>query len=251
MRILESVRSVREWRSAKNPRETGFVPTMGALHAGHLNLVERARRDNDAVLISIFVNPTQFNDAEDLRRYPRPLEKDLDLLRAAGADAVFLPQPSEIYADGFRFEVHEKELSRILCGAKRPGHFEGVLTVVLKLLQITRPERAYFGEKDFQQLRLIQDMVNAFFLDVTVVPCPTVREEDGLAMSSRNLLLSPGERKIAPLLYEVLRTSSSAAKAKARLEEAGFRVDYVEDKWGRRFAAAFLGDVRLIDNVEL
>ena len=250
MNTIETVAGFKDWRKQQDD-DVGFVPTMGALHPGHAALISRARRESSSVAVSIFVNPTQFNDPKDLERYPRPLEKDLALLSSLGVDAVFLPNADEMYADKFRFDLSERELSNILCGPTRPGHFSGVLTVVMKLFQIVNPTRAYFGEKDFQQLRLIQDMAKAFFLDVDVIACPTIREQDGLAMSSRNALLSAADRERAPLLHRILTSSASAVAAADRLRENGFRVDYVEDHFGRRFAAAFLGSVRLIDNVVL
>ena len=229
----------------------GFVPTMGALHEGHYSLIERARKGCETVVASIFVNPAQFNDPKDLEKYPRPLAEDLAGLERAGVDIVFLPQAQDMYADNYRFEVREKEFSKLLCGAHRPGHFEGVLTVVMKLFNLVRPDRAYFGEKDFQQLSLIKDMAEAFFMGVEIVPCPTLREADGLAMSSRNLRLSAKEREIAPRFPQVLKTAPSPQEAARELGRSGFRVDYVEDRLGRRFGAAFLGEVRLIDNVEI
>ncbi len=252
LKIIETVSEFKrcrgEWRA--QGLDIGFVPTMGALHQGHVSLIERAKQDCSRVVVSIFVNPTQFNDAKDFQNYPEPRAQDLELLERGEISAVFLPQRREIYQDECRFEIREKELSRVLCGRTRPGHFEGVLTVVMKLLGIVQPERAYFGEKDFQQLKLIQEMVSAFFLDTKIIPCPTVRESDGLAMSSRNTLLSPAQRELAPLLYRILTTAPTVAVASERLTEAGFKVDYVEEHWGRRFVAAFLGTVRLIDNVQ-
>ncbi|MGE0528870.1 MAG: pantoate--beta-alanine ligase [Bdellovibrionales bacterium] len=250
MQTLETVQQIRAWRHQVDAR-VGFVPTMGALHPGHLSLVRRAREECDQVIVSIFVNPTQFNDPSDLQRYPRPLEADLAFLRRAGVHTVFLPKAEEIYSDQFRFEIREKEISRVLCGPRRPGHFEGVLTVVLKLFNLVRPTHAYFGEKDYQQLLLIQQMVDALFLDVNVVGCATLREMDGLAMSSRNLLLTADQRKKAPRLYQILTSAISKEEAARELAAEGFRVDYVEDHWGRRFAAVSLGSVRLIDNVPL
>jgi pantoate--beta-alanine ligase len=249
MRTIESVNEMREMRASWKGESVGFVPTMGALHAGHLRLVQRARAENERVVVSIFVNPTQFNDANDLENYPRPIARDLDLLKDAGTDAIFLPQAREIYADNYHFSVVENQISRVLCGPKRPGHFTGMLTVVLKLLNLTEADAAYFGEKDFQQLKLIQAMAAALFIKTKIVGCPTVREDDGLAMSSRNQLLSVEDRATAPALYRILKTAESAADAAADLTAAGFKVDYVEEHWGRRFAAAFLGSVRLIDNV--
>ncbi len=248
---IETIEEMRKLRRSLQG-QIGFVPTMGALHEGHRSLVERARAESDVVIASIFVNPTQFNVASDLDKYPRTLESDLLSLEDAGVDYVFLPRPEEMYADNYRFEVREKEQSQFLCGAHRAGHFEGVLTVVLKLFNLVKPDRAYFGEKDYQQLKLITDMASALFLDVEVVPCPTVRETDGLAMSSRNLRLSAQQRERAPLFYRALKSKGAdPAGVKSELETAGFKVDYVEERWGRRFGAAFLGEVRLIDNVEI
>lgn len=251
MRTVETVKNLRKLGMEWTGQIIGFVPTMGALHEGHLALVRHARAENTRVLVSIFVNPTQFNDPKDLERYPRPIKKDLELLKAAGADAVFLPQAAEIYMDGYNLSVVENKLSQILCGPTRPGHFTGMLTIVLKLLNLADAHRSYFGEKDYQQLMLIKEMAKAFFLKTEIVGRPTVRESDGLAMSSRNTLLSVEERKIAPQIFRVLSMAKSAQDARKELESLGFKVDYVEEHWGRRFAAAFLGEVRLIDNVAL
>lgn len=249
MRILRTVAELRAWRASV--ADLGFVPTMGALHEGHHSLVAASKAVDGNTLVSIFVNPTQFNNPEDLEKYPRTEAEDLRLCEAWGVDAVFLPHSDELYGDDYRYQVCEKLESKILCGAHRPGHFDGVLTVVLKLFNIAWPDRAYFGEKDFQQLRLISDMVRALMLPVEIVPCPTVREPDGLAMSSRNVRLEPRERELAATLPKVLRASASAAEAAAELKRLGFQVDYVEDHWGRRFGAVTVGRVRLIDNVRL
>jgi len=232
-------------------KTVGFVPTMGALHAGHLSLLRRAGRDNDLAVASIFVNPAQFNDPRDLKRYPRTLAADIKMLEAAKTGFLLLPSAREMYADGYRYRLNETADSEVLCGAHRPGHFEGVLTVVMKLLNLVRADRAYFGEKDYQQFRLIKGMAEAFFIGTEIVPCPTLRETDGLAMSSRNLLLEPEHRKLAPALYKALSSSARPADVKKRLAALGFRPDYIEDRWGRRFAAAKLGKVRLIDNVKI
>jgi len=160
--LLETVTDLRRFR-AKALGEVGFVPTMGALHQGHGSLFKTARAQNDCVIASIFVNPTQFNDQNDLKSYPRTLEKDREMAQAMGVDAVFLPTPIMIYPDGYRFKLHEDGLSQTLCGGDRPGHFDGVLTIVMKLLMLTKPHRAYFGEKDYQQFQLIADMARDFF----------------------------------------------------------------------------------------
>ena len=254
MKVVHTVAELTAARQARGAGDTGFVPTMGALHAGHLSLVARARAENTHAWTSIFVNPAQFNDPADLRSYPETLAVDLEMLRAAGADLVFLPREPEIYPDGYRYRVTENELSLKFCGASRQGHFDGVLTVVLKLLLLARPERAYFGEKDFQQLRLVEGMARAFFLDTRIIPCELVREPDGLAMSSRNRLLEPAERERAPAFHRLLARSvalrQSTDEIAAELRRDGFTVEYVEDYDGRRLAAVQLGSVRLIDNAE-
>ena len=229
----------------------GYVPTMGALHEGHLSLVERSLTENDRTLVSIFVNPTQFDDPADLDAYPRTLERDLALLDAAGVDFVLLPRAEEMYGDNFRYRVSETELSLTLEGIHRPGHFDGVLTVVLKLLNIAAAERAYFGEKDWQQLSLVRAMADAFFLPTTIVACPTVRESTGLALSSRNARLATTDRERAAMLHRVLTSAATPDDAIDQLTNAGFAVDYIADRDGRRLAAVRLAGVRLIDNVPL
>jgi pantoate--beta-alanine ligase len=246
---------LRAWASersgmARLGQSVGFVPTMGALHTGHRSLLERARAENDRVVLSIFVNPTQFNDPSDLERYPRTLDADVELAGAL-ADHILVPDPAEMYPDAYRYRVSENALSATLEGAYRPGHFDGVLTVVLKLLNLVQPHRAYFGEKDRQQLELVQGMVKALHLPVDIIPCPTVREPDGLALSSRNRRLSPAGRARAPAFPKILHESADAPSAKAALGAAGFGVDYVEDRDGIRLGAVRLEDVRLIDNVRL
>lgn len=252
----EIIHTVAEWRARRAEyraagRSVGFVPTMGALHEGHSSLFRAAKQEHPIVLASIFVNPTQFDEAHDFEKYPRTLEADCALMDAAGVDVVFVPSVTEMYPNGTRYAVVENEFSRELCGAHRPGHFTGVLTVVMKLLQIAEADAAYFGEKDFQQLELVRGMGEAFFVKTRIVGCPTVREADGLAMSSRNRRLSPDERNLAPTFAAALREEPSAAAARERLLAAGFVVDYVEDRNRRRFGAVRLGQTRLIDNVPL
>jgi pantoate--beta-alanine ligase len=257
VQVFTSVATFREWRESSEMREKmaqglrlSFVPTMGALHRGHSALISQAKAESDLVVLSIFVNPTQFNQMEDFEKYPKTAKEDLAIAEAAGADIVLMPDDTkELYPDDYRFTMTESRESLILCGAHRPGHFNGVLSVVLKLFQIVSPSVAYFGEKDFQQLRLITEMSRAYFLPLKVKPVPTVREESGLALSSRNRRLSPEGLKKAAQLYETLRLSIPLTEAKARLVEAGFEVEYFEEHWGRRFVAAWLEGVRLIDNV--
>jgi pantoate--beta-alanine ligase len=247
-------RTIADWQDRRRTlagRTIGFVPTMGALHRGHASLVERCRRENEIAAVSIFVNPSQFNDPSDLDRYPRTLDQDLALLERLGTDDVLVPNASEMYPDGYRFRVEPGESDRVLEGVWRPGHLEGMLTIVLKLLNLVAADRAYFGEKDFQQFRIVSDMAKEFFLATEIVACPTLREESGLAMSSRNAFLSPECRDRAAQLARVLTSSTSPAQAKEQLEAHGFTVEYVEERWGRRLAAVYLNRVRLIDNVPL
>lgn len=245
------VSSLAEWRALRPglPEPVGFVPTMGALHEGHLSLFRRCREECATVVGSLFVNPTQFDDPGDLDRYPRNLEGDLALLDPVGIDVLLTPEVDQLYPDQYRYRVSESELSRILCGASRPGHFDGVLTVVLKLLNLVRPARAYFGEKDFQQLLLIQGMAGAFFLDVEVVGCPIVRDPDGVALSSRNVLLDGEARLAAAAFARILREGPDAESVRRALTGEGIEVDYVDERLGRRFGAVRVGGVRLIDNV--
>lgn len=247
--------SLAEWRALRGGTELagraiGLVPTMGALHAGHRSLLARARADNDCVVLSIFVNPTQFNDPGDLAKYPRTLEADLAV--AAGlADHVLVPTAEELYPDRYAYRVTEQVLSRRLEGEHRPGHFDGVLTVVLKLLHVVQPARAYFGEKDWQQLRLVKGMVRALLVPVEIIACPTEREPDGLALSSRNRRLSPVARERAAMFPHILRSASTASAAVRTLQASGFEVDYVVDEGGMRLGAIRTENVRLIDNVRL
>mgnify|MGYP001171749396 CR=1 FL=1 len=233
----------------------GFVPTMGTLHSGHFSLIERSLSECDFTVVSIYLNPTQFNNSNDLRNYPKTLKTDLVKLRERKVDLVFLPSYSDLYIDDFNYAVDETWFSQQLCGVNRPGHFKGVLTVVMKLFNILQPNKAYFGEKDYQQLSLIKGMVEAFFLDIEIIGCPTCREADGLAMSSRNLKLSPGARKLAPRFHEILSSARDDVSVFKVLGEVGFRVDYVSTIGARRYGAVILDDeptaVRLIDNVKI
>jgi pantoate--beta-alanine ligase len=252
----ELVRSASEWQGLRRSdafvgRTVGLVPTMGALHAGHVALLERARSENDLVVLSIFVNPTQFNDPKDFERYPKTWDTDLAAARAAGVDFVLSPDSREMYADSYRFRVSESGFSSTMEGAHRPGHFDGVLTVVLKLLLLVDADRAYFGEKDRQQFMLLRDMAAAFFVRTQIVPCPTVRDRDGLALSSRNRLLSPAGRAKAAEFARILREQDDPAGSRAELTAAGFGVDYVENHEQWRFGAVRLEGIRLIDNVPI
>jgi pantoate--beta-alanine ligase len=276
VKFVDSIADLRAWRGAA-AGAVGLVPTMGALHPGHLSLVARASAECARVAATVFVNPTQFGPTEDLARYPRDLARDRKVLREAGCDLLFAPTPAEIYPEGFDTWVIPGAVSARLEGERRPGHFRGVATVVLKLLNIVRPERAYFGRKDAQQLAVIRRMVRDLDVPVEIVPCETLREPDGLAMSSRNAYLSPHERRAAPVLHRALQAARSAFAAGQRNAEALraamrhvleseplARVDYVsvadpetlgelEQATARSLAlmAAFFGRTRLIDNTTL
>jgi pantoate--beta-alanine ligase len=272
--VLDVVRAVR-W---ERPSLTwGLVPTMGALHAGHLALVRRARAGNERVAVSIFVNPIQFNRREDLTAYPRQIERDCKLLAAEGVDLVWTPAEEDVYPPGFQTYVTVEEVTQPLEGAARPGHFRGVATVVAKLFNVFQPTRAYFGQKDAQQVAVIRQMVRDLAFPLEVVVCPTVREADGLAMSSRNALLEPDERRAATVLYRALcaaeaewargqRTGEHLRAAMRAVLDAEplARVDYVSaaDPLTLReidgtadavllSLAVFIGQVRLIDNIVL
>jgi pantoate--beta-alanine ligase len=251
MKQLVSIEALRDWRKGLGSAKLGFVPTMGALHAGHVALIRESARQNERTIVSIFVNPTQFNDPRDFATYPSPLKKDLADCEAAGVDAVFLPKRELLYPDDYVYRVTEVEQSDVLEGTSRPGHFEGVLTVVLKLLLLVSPARAYFGEKDWQQLQLVRGMAKAFLLETEIIGFPTVREEDGLAMSSRNSRLSQAARIRAPEFYRVLTTAMDCAMARHELESLGFEVEYIDERDGRRLGAVQLEGVRLIDNVPM
>jgi pantoate--beta-alanine ligase len=207
MRVARTIEEARALvNSARGPGQSvGLVPTMGALHAGHMSLLHAARSETGYVVTSIFVNPTQFGPREDFARYPRPFEADLDACREARTDLVFAPEAREIFPESFRTFVEVRELGDVLCGASRPGHFRGVATVVLKLFEIIGPDVAYFGQKDAQQCRVIEQMVRDLNVGVRLRICPIIREADGLAMSSRNRYLSAEERSRAPVLYQALQ----------------------------------------------
>ena len=277
MDVLDTVRSFREARG-RVAGSVGLVPTMGSLHEGHLTLVRKARSENDVAVVSIFVNPSQFAQGEDLASYPRDMDRDLTFLRDEGVDLVFAPTPEEMYPPGFDAWIEVEKTSEVLEGAVRPGHFRGVATVVAKLFNIIRPHSAYFGRKDGQQLAVISRMVNDLDMDVEIVDVPTVREEDGLAMSSRNAYLTPDERRAAPVIYHALTRAVDLwrqgettcdvlrAEAKAALDSEPLvsSIDYVSvadsvtleelDETAPQAmvsTAVRIGKARLIDNVLL
>lgn len=282
--ICELKNCISEARNAK--KNIGLVPTMGALHAGHISLVERCVAENDLTVVSVFVNPTQFNDKSDLAAYPRTPEQDAAMLEKAGCDIVFMPEVEEMYPEPDTRQFSFGALEQVMEGPYRPGHFNGVAQIVSKLFYAVEPDRAYFGEKDFQQLAIINKMVKDLNMNLEIVPCPIVRENDGLAMSSRNVRLNETERAIAPKIFATLndvaskidatgvtslQDSMSPAEMKSYAlskysEIKEFDVEYVEitdeinlksiENWNecehaRIFVALQLGPVRLIDNVRI
>lgn len=250
MKIVNTPAEWKEIRKSLEGKKIGFVPTMGGLHDGHLSLIKKCLSENEITVVSVFLNPTQFNDKNDLITYPANKDDDIAFLEATGVDYAFMPDYEGMYPDDYKYKLEETEFSKMLCGATRPGHFDGVLTVVMKLFNIIRPQFAYFGEKDYQQFQLLKGMVEAFFMDIQLIPCPIKREENGLAMSSRNRKLSPQGLAIAPRLHEILADEKSIEEKKVELEEAGFTVDYLTLYKGHLYAAAFLEGVRLIDNID-
>ena len=255
---IKVIRNLSDWnmiRKNVSTRSIGFVPTMGALHAGHEALLQKSIGENEVTVLSIYINPTQFEQKSDLETYPETWTEDIELAEKLGVDFVLAPKFSDIYPHNYRFRVSEDAFSKRLCGATRKGHFEGVLTIVLKLLNLVRADRAYFGEKDYQQFSLIRDMCESFFIDTKIVSCPIVREASGLAMSSRNRRLSKADLLKAPNFQKILKQSVADTLVSAKLVESGFEVDYIETHQGRRYGAVFLGEknnsVRLIDNVRI
>ncbi|HOI31802.1 MAG: pantoate--beta-alanine ligase [Bacteroidales bacterium] len=279
MQIFETIRPAQQQISEyrKTGKTIGFVPTMGALHEGHLELMRRAKAENDILVVSIFVNPIQFNNPADLEKYPRTPEKDNAMLRQVKCDMLFAPDVEEMYPEPDNTIYQFGKLASVMEGAFRPGHFNGVAVVVRKLFDILTPDKAYFGEKDYQQLAIIQSLVKQFSIPVEIIPCSIVREKDGLAMSSRNIRLSDNERAIAPKIYEILKKAVSLRKVLSPFEMEQyaskelqkielFDLEYVSiaddtglqafTHWNdvngaRIFVALQLGKVRLIDNVRI
>ncbi len=211
MQVITEIEELKLWvaKAKQAGQKIGFVPTMGYFHAGHLSLMRRARQENDLVVVSLFVNPIQFGPQEDLARYPRDLERDQEMAVEAGVDLLFVPAANEMYPEGFQTYVEVTEVSQGLCGTQRPGHFRGVATVVLKLFNLVAADRAYFGEKDAQQLRVIRQMVRDLSVNLEIIGCPIIREADGLALSSRNVYLSPAEREAALVLSRTLKKAEA------------------------------------------
>ena len=277
MKTFHKVSDLRQELAQLDARGIGFVPTMGALHAGHRSLVEKARKECQTVVVSVFVNPTQFNDKNDLKHYPRTPEADAAVLEAAGADYVLMPSVEEIYPEPDTRQFDFGEVDKVMEGATRPGHFNGVAQVVSRLFDIVSPARAYFGEKDFQQIAVIKAMVRQLGLTVEIVECPIIRDEDGLALSSRNTLLTPEHRAAAPHIYEVIKQCAEKAQELSPAELTAWVTAEVEknpllkviyfqavdalsmqqvQSWEEServqgCIAVQAGDIRLIDNVKI
>lgn len=275
MIVVETIKNLKQELEKYNSKNIGFVPTMGALHSGHISLVERCVKENDVCVVSVFVNPTQFNDKADLERYPRTEEADKKLLEAAGCDIVFMPKVEEMYPEQDTRVFNFGSIETVMEGKYRPGHFNGVAQIVSKLFDAVEPTRSYFGEKDFQQVAIIRDMVRQLNLPVEIIACPIIREESGLARSSRNELLSAEERKKAALISQVLSKSVNFAKEMSVDEvknwvidqfktDEVFRMDYYDivdgnslqsvSSWNESdyivgCIAVYCGKIRLIDNI--
>lgn len=277
MKIFEKIADTKAYlqQHNNNGKTIGFVPTMGALHEGHLELMRRAKNENDILAVSVFVNPIQFNNPEDLKKYPRDLQKDIDKLEQVGCDVLFSPEVEEMYPGSVTKQYDFGSVETVMEGAFRKGHFNGVAVVVEKLFDIIQPDRAYFGEKDFQQLAIIKRLVEMESIPVRIIPCPIVREKDGLAMSSRNSRLNEQERSIAPFIYQTLVKSKEKSKNMTPDEirfmvenmfadQKEFRLEYFEvaddvqlhpvydwseSKGVMGFIAVHLGNIRLIDNI--
>jgi len=280
MQIIKNIKECKKIINGlkKSGQTTGLVPTMGCLHEGHLSLVKTAKQDCDKVFMTIFVNPTQFGAGEDFKKYPRDLKKDAALAESAGVDYIFAPEAEEIYRKGSKTFVEVEGLSAPMCGKKRPGHFKGVATIVLKLFNIVPAGNAYFGEKDYQQLAIIKKMVSDLDLDIKIIPCPTIREKDGLALSSRNKYLLKEERENAPVIYETLKKTKKVIEGgeedfklivkqaihKIRQTPHVKKIDYFDIRDAETLkeintritnmdiliaTAVWLGETRLIDNI--
>jgi len=275
MQVFYKISELRNFLKPHRSNSIGLVPTMGALHEGHLSLIDFSKNENDLTICSIFVNPTQFNNPNDLQNYPRRLENDLFFLEKAGCDVVFAPSDSEIYPKKPSLKIHFGQTEESMEGAFRPGHFNGVGIVVAKLFNIVQPDRAYFGQKDLQQCAVVSRLIDDLSFPVELRRCPTVRETDGLAMSSRNLLLDKQQRQIAPKLHEALQITAQSLRAEKDLEKArqkgidflkkdeNFKIEYLEVVDSQTLSqianfentdlavcvAASLGNVRLIDNI--
>ncbi len=252
MQLITTRKELAEVQKSYQAKKIALVPTMGALHEGHLSLVEIAKKHADIVWVSIFVNPLQFGPSEDFSKYPRTLENDLKMLEGLGVDYIWAPSVEEMYGEPAKSIQANPELTNRLCGLNRPGHFDGVCTVVNLLFDLIQPDIAVFGEKDYQQLMVIKEMVARLKLPIEIIGAPILREASGLAMSSRNRYLNPTERKLADNIYQVLsglKTERDLAQAKDKLENLGIKVEYLEIYWNRIFIAARVGSTRLIDNL--
>tara|TARA_B100001094_G_C18179868_1_gene800246 strand:+ start:1502 stop:2272 length:771 start_codon:yes stop_codon:yes gene_type:complete len=252
MHIFRNTDTWTAYRKQLSPYHSlGIVMTMGALHQGHLSLIQKSMSENDKTLVTLFVNPTQFDDMKDYQDYPNQWEQDITYLKQINVDYLLAPHAQQMHSKDDHFHVIEQQFSQKLCGLSRHGHFSGVLTVVMKLLQLAQAHRAYFGEKDYQQYTLIKMMVESFFVPTEVIVCPTIRDENGLALSSRNQHLSQTGRIQAGIFAHILHTTPDLSEVRKKLSAASIKIDYLAEYYGRRFAAVFIEDIRLIDNIDI
>lgn len=250
---MKIISDMSQWYSVRRTinQSIGFVGTMGNLHTGHLSLIEQSKQDNDITVVSIFVNPTQFNNSQDFDNYPQTLEHDTTLLNQAGVDYCLTPNYEQLYPHNYRFKICESQLSQLMEGKYRPGHFDGMLTVVMKLLQLVTPSNAYFGEKDYQQYLLIKQMAESFLMPTNIIACPTIRESSSLAYSSRNSRLNEQQKKQAEHFATLFHQGQDCESIIIELKKADINIDYIEEYQNRRYAAVHIDNIRLIDNYEV
>lgn len=250
-KLIRTLDEMFKVRASIEPSSIGFVPTMGNLHEGHLTMMRQSILENDTTVVSLFINPIQFDREEDLIKYPRTFDEDMAKLESLQVAWVFAPDKALLYPDDTQYRIDELSHHEHACGRTRPGHLSGSMTVCMKLFNIVRPSKAYFGEKDYQQWQLMRGMVEAFFLPVEIVGVPTVREETGLALNSRNNRFDKDSRRKAGEFYQILNQGGPIETIADKLKQAGFDPDYVEDLDDRRLAAVWLNEIRLMDNVVL
>jgi pantoate--beta-alanine ligase len=252
MKIIRSLTDFLKWRKQITHKEIGLVHTMGNLHDGHISLIKKAKEKNDIIILTIFTNPTQFNNRQDYINYPRTIEQDTNIAKKHNIDIIFLPEEKTIYPDKYSYQINTTtEISKIMEGKSRPGHFSGMMTVVLKVLIICQATRSYYSEKDYQQLELIKKLAESFLIQTEIISCPIIRLPSGLPLSSRNNRLSKKQFAMAEYTARKCRESVETSKLKLLLESQNIKVDYIKDINNRRFTALYIGEVRLIDNFPL
>ena len=252
MKIIKNLADFIKWRKQIKHEEIGLVHTMGNLHDGHISLIKQAQKKSDIIILTIFINPTQFDSRQDYINYPRTIEKDITIAKNNSVDVLFLPKENEIYPDQYTYQINTTtEISKIMEGKSRPGHFSGMMSVVLKVLILCRATRSYYSEKDYQQLELIKQLSNSFLIQTKIISCPIIRLPSGLPLSSRNNRLSKKQLAIAEYSAQKCRESIEINQLIKLLESQNIKVDYIQDINNRRFTALYIGEVRLIDNFTL